>query len=151
MLITILLIVITIVEVYRVFALNSGNSKKSHYKNKLKGTTKMRWDLEFKVNKTEQIREEVRKEYDYMKSRIDTIEQSAKNEKDEAQKANILDKKIVAEKDAERLLNQIKALDVEINGTTPNEQYRDGVTGIVDQIATFRELEGMLRKYIKTL
>jgi hypothetical protein len=151
MLITILLIVITIVEVYRVFALNSGNSKKSHYKNKLKGTTKMRWDLEFKVNKTEQIREEVRKEYDYMKSRIDTIEQSAKNEKDEAQKANILDKKIVAEKDAERLLNQIKALDVEINGTTPNEQYRDGVTGIVDQIATFRELEEMLRKYIKTL
>jgi len=151
MLITILLIVITIVEVYRVFALNSGNSKKSHYKNKLKGTTKMRWDLEFKVNKTEQIREEVRKEYDYMKSRIDTIEQSAKNEKDEAQKDNILDKKIVAEKDAERLLNQIKALDVEINGTTPNEQYRDGVTGIVDQIATFRELEGMLRKYIKTL
>lgn len=151
MIITILLVIITIIEVYRVFALNSGNSKKSHYKNKLKGTTKMRWDLEFKVAKTEQIREEVRKEYDYMKSRVSTIEESLNNEKDEAQKANINDKKVVAEKDAERLLKQIQALDIEVNGTKPCEQYRDGVTGIVDQIASFKELEGMLKKYIKAL
>ena len=146
-----LLLVIAVVEIIRLRLTTRNISKKAHYKQKLRGTERMRWDLEFKVEKTNQIREDVRKKYDYMKSRVATVEESLKTEKDKAEKANLEDKKVIATKDAERLLNQIKALDLEVNGCKPCQQYPDGHTGIVDQIASMRELEGMLSNYIRTL
>jgi len=150
--ILILLGIITLIELYRIWAIVKPETKALHFKNKLKGTEKMRWDLEFKASKTMQIREDIRKEYDHMKSVSDTIEKQLvdfKGKKEE--KATLEDKKALAERDTERLLNQIKALDMEVNGCKPSNEYPDGHTGIKDNIASLAELEGMLKVFIKSL
>lgn len=49
------------------------NKKKEYFKHKLSGVQKMLWDFEFKREKTIMIREEVRREYDNVKSKLNII------------------------------------------------------------------------------
>ena len=146
-----LIATITAVELYRFWLSVKPVTKKSHFFSKLKGTRGMRWDLEFKAAKTKQIREEIRKEYDFMQSRIASFTEALKDEKDEGKKGKLEDDKTRAERDAERLLAQIKGLDIEITGSKPTEQYPEGVQGINQQIESLMEVENMLKKHIKSL
>ena len=141
----ILLGLITTIQLYRAWMVFSPTSKKKHFSDKLKGTQRLRWDLEFKVAKTMQIREDIRKEYDFMNSRIATLEMQLKGNPNDKDKLE--DQKTVAEKDRDRLLNQIKALDLEANGCTKSKEYPDGYTGIKQQIESMREVEGMLKNH----
>lgn len=142
--------IITAVELYRFWLSVRPTTKKRHFKGKLVGTKQMRWDLEFKKAKTAQIREDIRKEYDYMKSRKASIEQSIKEFKGpKGDKARLQDDLERADRDIERLQNQIAALDVQIHGSKKTNQYPDGYDGFAQQIESFKELEGMLKGYIK--
>jgi len=150
MIIITLLTIIAVAEVLRLVLTHKKTSKKSHFKQKLEGTTKMMWDLEFKVFKTQEVREGIRKEYDYMKSRLATIEDQIKNFKGKDEdKAKLKDDKVRAEKERDRLLSQIKQIDLEVEGSNPTNQYPDGVIGIKEQIGSFYELQAMLREWIK--
>lgn len=114
----------------------------------------MIWDLEFKVFKTREIREDVRQEYDFMCSRHAAIEEKIKNwlkGENEGELARERDAKVIAERDRDRLLAQIKQLDVEIEGSKRTNEYPDGAEGIVQQIDSLRELKDMLRDYIKSI
>ena len=150
-----LLAVIAIVEVHRSYTgLNRTTSRKSHFKRKLEGTKAMIWDLQFKVFKTREIREDIRQEYDQMKSRIDALDTQIKNwpsDQPEAERKAKEDQKVLAERDAERFLLQMKMLDEEVEGAKPTAENPDGKVGIVNQIDSLRELEGMLKDYIKEL
>lgn len=150
----ILLGIIAISEITRLILTHKKTSKKEHFKSKLEGTQKMVWDLEFKKFKTAEIREDVRKEYDYMQSRIDTINKSIQDfpkNKDKAERARLEDDKVRAERDLGRLKGQIEHLDLDIKGSKPTNQYPDGVSGIEDQINSISELTKMLKNWIKKL
>lgn len=111
-------------------------------------------DMLFKRFKTLEIREEVRQEYDAMKSRIFTFEEQIKNwpaDKDVGDRKRIEDQKVLAERDRDRFLAQIKQLDIEVHGSKRTNELPDGATGIDQQIDSLRELVLMIKDYSKTL
>jgi len=110
--------------------------------------------LGFKIFKTREIREDVRKEYDNSKNRLVIIEEEIKNwpqEKDQGDKARLEDKVVLLKRDVERFEAQLKALDLEINGSKPTSEYPDGVQGINHQIDSLQELKIMVKEWIKSL
>lgn len=150
--IEILLAVIAIVQVWRLVSLVKPLSKKAHFKQKQQGTERMAWDLEFKVFKTKEIREEIRTEYDFMKQRVDSFNKQLEKldkKKDKEEFDKTTDTLALAERDRDRLEGQIAQLDLEMNGSKPTNQYPDGVQGIYDQIDSLRELVGMLKSWSK--
>ncbi len=153
-LIVVLLAVIAVSEILRLVLTHRPTTKRGHFKQKLEGVQKMVWDFEFKAYKTREIREDVRQEYDYMLSRIESYDAQIKNwsaDKDVADKKRIEDQKVLAERDRDRLLAQIKQLDAEVEGAKPTAENHEGVDGISQQIESLRELLGMLKSWIKTL
>lgn len=149
--ISITLIIIAVAQVWRVWQLVRPETKKRHFKMKLAGTEKMIYDLEFKVYKTKEIREQIREEYDFMCSRIHGYEEQLKGKLDKEDKKVVENTLEKAKTDRDRLKAQVEHLDIEINGTTPNERYPDGVTGTYQQIDSLRELTGMLKSWIKNV
>lgn len=132
------------------------NWKKKYFNKKIRGVECMIEDLIFKRFKTLEIREEIRQEYDNAKSRLAALDEQIKQEKEkptleEGEAKRLDDKKVLLEKDIERLENQMKGLDLEVVGTRPSNEYPEGVTGINETLDSLRELLGMLRTYIKTL
>lgn len=130
------------------------NEKKRHFKKKLKGSQKLIWDLEFKRFKTLEIREEIRQQYDGMKSKLAIVKNQIEAEKKQPtvspdELKRLEDSDVVLTRDSERLLAQMKHLDVEVNGSAPTEEYPDGMTGLNPQLESLRELIGMLKEYIK--
>lgn len=141
-------------EIYRAFLGLNLESKKQHFKNKLRGTRTLIWDLQFKVFKTREIRESIRQEYDYMLARCESlktqIEQFPK-EKDPSEKTRLADQLTLAERDTQRFLQQMKQLDLEVEGAKPTVENPEGHDGITMQIDSLRELETMLADYVKEL
>lgn len=147
-----LLLIIALSELTRLFLTHKKISKKNYFKQRLQGTERLVWDLEFKMFKTREIREDIRKEYAQMKARLFTVEEQIKNfpaDKDQADKARLEDQKVLLDKDTLRFQAQIEQLDIEVEGTKPTEKYPDGVDGIVQQIGSLKEVQTMLKDWIK--
>ena len=128
--------------------------KKVYFKEKLVGVRKMIWDWEFKREKTRMIREEIRVEYDSLKSRLELLESQIKAQKDKPtmEKGDIArldDQKVVMTRDMERYKEQMKNLDAEINGSTKTNDFPEGVQGISQTIDSLNELVVMISEYIK--
>lgn len=148
----VLLGVIAISEILRLVLTHRTQGRRSYFKQKLDQVTKMIWDLEFKTYKTQEIREQVREEYDRMKSRIATLTEQIgawPKGKEEGEKKRLEDQKVLAERDAGRFEAQMKQLDLEVHGSKRTQEYPDGVTGIKDSIDSLLELKAMLRDWIK--
>mgnify|MGYP001579821389 FL=1 len=149
-----LLAVIALSEVSRLLLTHKPTTRKGHFKGKLDGVSKMIWDLEFKVFKTREIREDIRQEYDFMVSRVDNFDKTIASwpEKGDAgELARVKDQKVLAERDRDRLLAQVKQLDAEISGMKPTNENPDGAIGITEQIDSMRELQTMLKDFIKSI
>lgn len=149
-----LLSIIALSELSRLFLTHKKTSKKQHFIQKLEGVQKMIYDLEFKVYKTKEIREDIRKEYDFMQSRIATLNNQIENfpkDKDKGDKARLEDDKVRAERDLARFKAQIEGIDNEIHGVKPSVENPNGAAGINDQIDSMKELESMLKSWIKSL
>ena len=132
------------------------NKQKRYFSKKLDGVQKMIWDIEFKRAKTQSIREDIRVEYDNMKSKLSTLEAQIKTQKENptieaGDIARLDDQKVLLDKDIERLLGQMKGLDLEVEGSGRTNEYPDGVQGLNQQIDALRELQIMLREYIKQI
>lgn len=121
----------------------------------------MIWDLEFKRFKTREIREEVRQTYDQQKAKLLSIETTITNERAkpdsyankmaEGDIARLDDEVVRLKNDIERYAAQIKQIDVDVDGSRETNEYPNGVAGISQQLDSLRELEGMIREYIKEL
>jgi hypothetical protein len=149
-----LLTVIAISEGYRTYYGFRSSSKAEHFKAKLKQTRILIWDLQFKVFKTREIREDIRQEYDYVKARIENLKNQIATfpaDKDPGDKARLEDDKVRAEGDEARFLKQMEELDLEIEGSKPTAEYPNGVEGVTHQIDSLRELDKMLVDYLKEL
>ena len=152
--VTILLGIIALSEITRLIFTHWPVSKKRHFKLKLKGVEKMIYDLEFKTFKTREIREDVRREYDQSKARLSVVEEEIKNwpaDKDQGDKARLVDKTDLLKRDIERFEAQLKALDLEVSGSKPTKDYPDGVQGINHQIDSLQELKIMLKEWLKNI
>ena len=57
------------------------NKQKKYFQSKLDGVQKMVWDIEFKRFKTREIREEIRQEYDNLKSKLSVIQTKIASQK----------------------------------------------------------------------
>lgn len=147
-----LLAIIAASEVSRLYLTHKKTSKKGHFKQKLQGVQEMIWDLQFKVFKTREIREDIRREYDQMVSRLVSLDNQLKNFPEDGnidEKKRIEDQITLATRDRDRFLAQMKQLDLEIEGSKPTNEYPDGVSGVNARIDSLRELEGMLKDWIE--
>ena len=132
------------------------NWKYRYFKSKLRGVEKLIADLEFKRFKTREIREEIRQEYDNLKSKLSVLEAQIKSQKEKptlevGEIARLYDQKVLLDRDIERLLAQMKGLDLEVEGSKVTQEYPDGVQGVNQQLDALRELVGMLKSYVKDL
>lgn len=130
------------------------NKKKNYFKRKLDGVQKMIWDFEFKRFKTLEIREEMRAEFENAKSRLAVLEAKIKSEKENPTMeagdiARLDDEKIRLDKEIEGHKEGMRALDLEVDGSRKTNEFPEGYTGITQQLDGLRELQGMLRSYIK--
>jgi hypothetical protein len=149
-----LLGIIAVSEVSRLLMTHRATTKKMHFKQKLDGVKKMVWDMQFKKFKTSEIREDVRKEYDMMKARIDALDTQIKTwpkEKPEGDRKRLEDDRVRADVDVKRFEQQIKELDVQIAGSKRTNEYPEGVQGITQDIEGLMELESMLRDWLKRI
>ena len=132
------------------------NKQKQHLRNKLDGVQRMIWDLEFKRFKTLEIREDIRKEYDTLRSKLEIVQTQIKREKEtpvmpEGDRKRLEDAEVRLQRDIDRTKAQVDGLDVEANGANKSAEYPDGVQGISQQIDALHELDQMLREYIKNI
>ena len=132
------------------------NWKYRYFLKKKRGVEAMIEDLCFKRFKILEIREEIRQEYDNLKSKLFVLEPQINSQKEKptmekGEIARLDDQKVLLDRDIERLLGQMKSLDLEVIGSKPTEEYRDGVQGINAQIDSLQELKGMLKSYTKGL
>jgi len=120
-----------------------------YFDKKLVGVQYAIWDNEFKRFKTLEIREEIRKEYDNLKSLVLATKdkmnkQGVKKEEVEKMK-DIIDKQEV---DITRYQEQVKGLDKEVHGAKPTAEEPNGADGIDQIIDSLYELKDMIRDYM---
>lgn len=128
------------------------NKQKKHFKSKLIGVQRMVWDLEFKRFKTREIREEVRQTYDNQKSRQFSLKEQLNNkELKKEELANIKDEIERLDVQLKRYEEQMKGLDLEVEGSKPTNELPDGHDGINQTLDSLRELQQMIKSYIHEL
>lgn len=132
------------------------NWKVRYFYKKLRGVECTIADLEFKRFKTREIREEVRQVYDTCKAKLLSVETTIAQQKEsktmpEDDVKRLDDEVVRMKRDIERYESQMKALDLEVDGSKPTNEYPEGVNGITQQIDALRELHGMLKDYIGRL
>lgn len=151
---SIVLTIVALCELYRLYYIfrPAPRSKRSHFKGKLKATREMRWDLEFKVFKTRELREGVREDYDNSKAKLFQLEKQRDAIPAGSKEREPIQKQVdILAEDCKRYEGHMKTLDVEISGANPGEEYPEGAIGAVDQIQSLQELEKMLIDYIATI
>lgn len=150
--ITTLLSIIALVEIIRLVMVYKKPSKKGYFKKRLAETKKLEWDMEFKVFKTREVREDVRKEYARAKARLHGLEEQIKNwpeNKDKGEKARLEDQVVLTNRDIERYEAQMAQMDLEIEGSKPTNEYPNGLEGISHQLDSLKEVQSMLKDWIK--
>lgn len=68
-----------------------------------------------------------------------------------AELEGLYDKKQLLTNDRERYIAQMKQMDLDVNGSPKTNEYPDGVEGINQNLEALRELQGMIKIYIKAL
>jgi len=127
------------------------NPKKKFFKEKIKQVTMTIWELEFKVEKSRQVREGIRQDRDRAIESILQIETLLKNPDNAPEQKEQGEKSLALFKDqASRFEAQIKMIDDQINGI-PAEGENPGQQGILETIHGLVELKGMYKEYVKSL
>ena len=152
MITNLLLLGILFAEAFRIYQTNVKESKKKHFTRKANGVEKMIWDLEFKAFKSRELREDTRKRYESMKSRVYSKQTEIENFKGKDEdKARLIDEKTRAENEVKKLEIELNAIDAQLNGSKPTNENPDGVLGINEEIDSYAGLLAMLRDWRKTL
>lgn len=122
-------------------------SKKQFFKDKIERVTYEIWDCEFKVSKTRQIREEVRRTRDNTVEGIKLTTARLENETDEELKKKTQEELSVLVDDKARFERQMEMLDNQVNGFIGDETH-EPVIGVIEQIGSLTELREMYKSYI---
>ena len=120
------------------------NEKKRLFKRKIKHVKLAIWELEFKLFKVREMREERRKQYDRSVETLDALTKQLEKENKEETKKTLELKKEEQTLYQTQVKGQIDILDMEITGSKEH-----GVQGVIEQIEAARELEKMYKDYIR--
>lgn len=135
------------------------NPKYKYFIKKNRGVQFMIYDQEFKRFKALEIREEVRQDYDRMKARLETLDGMIAKESEAGglKETNVdefkrlEDNKVLLEKDIQERVNSMNDIDAEINGTKPSMENPNGSHGINQLLDSLRELQGLIKNYVKII
>ena len=131
------------------------NKQKKYFVQKADGIQKMIWDQEFKRAKTLEIREGIRKAYDESAGRLTVLKQrissAPEKEKGTDEFKRLEDEVVRLEKEIETYKNQMKQCDLDITGSKQTNEYPEGLVGVDQNLESLRELQAMVKKYIKTI
>lgn len=114
----------------------------------------MTWDWEFKKFKLQHTREEKRRMFDGLKSQLQNLEalikaQAENPTMEKGEIARLDDDKVLLEREIERALEGVKAIDAEIDGLPPSHEYPDGVSGVTQQMDALQELRGLYEQFME--
>lgn len=118
--------------------------KKRLFKRKIKHVKLATAELEFKLFKVREMREERRKQYDRSVETLDALTKQLEKENTDETKKTLELKKEEQVLYQTQVKGQIDTLDMEITGSKEH-----GVQGVIEQIEAARELEKMYRSYIR--
>ena len=135
------------------------NKQKDYFKKKLKGIQAMVWDLEFKRYKTLYVREQIRQEYDALRSRQEILKTQIKAESETGKLKDtnldefkrLEDDEVRLNNDIEKKVAQMKSLDIEVNGAKPSAENPEGHQGINETLEALRELSNVTKTYLRDL
>ena len=132
------------------------NWKYKYFKKKLAGIDCMIADMEFKRFKTLYVREQIRQEYDQCRSKLEIIKTQIASEKDKPTLSvddfkRLEDEEVLLNKDIDKKVEQMKQLDIEVNGARPTAENPEGHQGINETIEALRELTNVTKKYTQDL
>ena len=135
------------------------NWKYKYFRKKLRGVDCMIEDLLFKRYKTLYTREQIRREYDNFRSRqeilktkIDTEGQSGKlKDTDLGEFKRLEDDMVRLQRDIDRKVEQMKQLDIDVNGSAPTAEIPEGHQGINQTLDALRELRAVTEDYANKL
>ena len=126
------------------------NPAKAHFKDKLDYTNKQIWEIEFKINTSRKVREDIRLSRDRVASGLQTLEEQAKLAHGDEKKK--LEAKLKEEKETlKRFEAQMDLVDREVVGVEPSEENPQGQQGLNHHLESHIELREMVKEYIKTL
>jgi len=130
--------------------------KYRHFVNKLRGVERMTEDLISKRFKTLEIREQIRQECDNHKARLESLVQQIKNQTEtptmeEGEIKRLEDNKVILEREINRLTQQMRGLDLDVEGSKPTEEFQNGLEGINHQVDALYELKQMIKAYFKQI
>ena len=116
-------------------------------------------DLVFKRFKTFYVREQIRQEYDSLRSKLEIIKTqiAAESEAGKLKETNLdqfkrlEDDALLMEKDVEKKIAQMQQLDIEISGSKPTNELPEGHQGINETTEALRELLHVTRQYTRQL
>lgn len=126
------------------------NSKYRFFNKKVKDVTKSIWELEFKIEKSRQVREGVRQDRDKTMEFIYQTKAHLEGTTDKELKEKLQADITLAENNSTRYEAQMKMIDNQINGR-PVEGEDPGEQGIMDTVKSLIELRGMYKDYLKKL
>lgn len=147
-----LLLIIAFCELFRLFSLLKPQNNKDYYKSRRDKVQRDIWELEFKTFQTRQIREDVRKERDRLLSVAATLDEQIKKFPKDGnvdERKRLEDEQVRKERDIERMTEQMKRLDIEINGEKPNVDNPHGGIGLTGQIESLEEVKKMFEDYLE--
>ena len=139
------------------------SQKKSFFKKKIKQVERATWDLEFKLFKVREMREDTRRQIDRAKEAIDALEAQLLKENTAETKEALEAKKKEQNTYIENMVKQIELLDARVNGLGTKEfaafsdEKKNWVaqqlepseySGLLAQIEAGRELMKMYEDYI---
>ena len=137
------------------------NWKYRYFVKKLDGIDKMIEDLIFKRYKTAYVREQIRREYDQLRSRLEILKTQIASEKDNTSKnesklsvdefKRLEDDEVILNRDIERKKSQIDQLDIEVKGSRPTADLPEGHQGLEQTLEALRELKNVTKEYLKSL
>ena len=126
------------------------NTKKRFFKDKIDQVTKTIWEMEFKVEKSRQVREGVRQDRDRSIEAVGHVKARIEASQDEAEKDNLKKELEGLEDSVSRYEKQMKMIDDQIVGSN-GDKDNEPVIGILEQIKSLTELRNMYKDYIKKI
>lgn len=125
------------------------NKKKALFKRKIVDVQNSIWEMEFKVFKARQLREDSRQQRDRAVEAAGNISRLLLTEKDEAKKKGMEAEKAKFDERIKQYEGQMKLIDDQINGISAVGD-NPGQQGLMDTIRGLVELRQMYKDHLKS-
>lgn len=125
------------------------NRKYRFFYKKINDVAAAIWEMEFKINKSRQVREGVREDRDRAVENVNSLTAQIPNANEEIKKRMETDLAVHSD-NVKRYEAQMKMIDDQIAGV-PASGENPGQQGLMETVASYVELRNMYKSYLKTI